>query len=324
MYSLKDIQEYVNTEFENLNFSKDPQKLYDPFNYVLSNGGKKIRPALTLLGCSLFDNDIKKALPAAIALEIFHNFTLLHDDIMDKAEIRRGKPSVHKKWNESVAILAGDAMLIKAYEYLLKLSKEQFYNVFEVFNQTALRVCEGQQYDMDFENRLDVSENEYLKMIQLKTSVLIAACLKIGAIIGNATTEEADALYDFGIYIGIGFQLKDDYLDTYGNVKTFGKKIGGDICENKKTYMLINALELANKKQKTELLSIISQKEFNSEEKIVRVTSIYNELGLPTKTQKAIEFYYEKSTSILKYLNINSEGKQELYAFAKKMIYREK
>ena len=228
-------------------------KLYRPIDYVLSMGGKHLRPSLMLMACNIFSEDIAPAIKPAIGIEIFHNFTLLHDDIMDKADSRRGKPTVHKKWEENVAILSGDAMLIKAYQYISTCPEKRLSKILEVFSQTAIEVCEGQQYDMDFEKESLVTEEMYLKMIRLKTAVLLGASLKIGAIIGGANQHEANCLYDFGINIGIAFQLKDDLLDVYGNSKKFGKTIGGDITCNKKTFLLIRTINKANEKEKEEL-----------------------------------------------------------------------
>ena len=268
MHKIKDLQEIINKEIESKKMGREPFSLYEPINYSLSNGGKRIRPLLTLLACNLFSEKIDQAIDAALAIEIFHNFTLLHDDIMDKADIRRGKPTVHKKWNENTAILSGDAMFIKSYDFLLETKTEKFKEILQVFNNTALEVCEGQQYDMEFENRNDVSENEYLRMIELKTSVLLAAALKIGAIIGGAENADADLLYDFGRNIGLAFQLQDDMLDVYGSKNTFGKEIGGDIVANKKTFLLIKAKQLSSIEDKRHIDSYLMDKKTPKEEKI--------------------------------------------------------
>jgi len=264
MLKFEEIQNIVNNEIAKLDFKSEPVELYQPISYVLSGNGKRLRPCLALLSCNLFNNDIRNAIKPAIGVEMFHNFTLLHDDIMDKADIRRNKPTVHKKWNENVAILSGDAMLIKTYELFFELKPNILAKVIEVFNKAALQVCEGQQYDMNFETKIDVTTDEYIKMITLKTAVLLAASLKIGAIIGGATLKDANLLYNYGINLGIAFQLQDDYLDVYGDVKTFGKKIGGDIVSNKKTYLLISAIENAKDENKHKLLNLLYNKHIES------------------------------------------------------------
>lgn len=321
MLTLQATQNIINEEIDKINFVKPPELLYLPFQYVLGNGGKRIRPALTILACSLFAEDYKKSVKPAIGLELFHNFTLLHDDIMDKAEIRRNQPTVHKKWNENVAILSGDAMLIEAYKLVCEVDKDILPEAMQLFNTTALEVCEGQQYDMDFENRMDVVVDEYIEMIRLKTSVLIAACLKMGAIIGGADKKSLELLYDFGIQIGLGFQLKDDYLDSFGDPEIFGKKIGGDIIANKKTYLLINALQLANSQQKSDLLTLI-QGDFNPELKVERVKTIYKELQLDSLIKNEMQNYYNKATENLESLEIAEDKKEELLRFAKGLIDR--
>lgn len=324
MLTLKEIQSVVDEKIRELSFIKEPTLLYEPFNYVLNNGGKRIRPALTLLACSMFDNDISKAIAPAIGLELFHNFTLLHDDIMDNADVRRNQPTVHKKWNKNVAILSGDAMLIKAYEFIAKIEKDKFPDVFSVFNQTALEVCEGQQYDMDFENRYDVDEEEYLEMIRLKTSVLLACCLKIGAIIGGAGSSDQNLLYDFGIKIGLGFQLKDDYLDSFGDIKTFGKKIGGDILANKKTYLLIKALKSGEKEISGELKEIIMENKYSGNDKIENILAIYEKLEMRCVTEEKIQHYYNEAISVLERMSIDKRKVLELKRFAEKLIVRDK
>jgi geranylgeranyl diphosphate synthase, type II len=323
MLTLQATQQIISDKIDEINFIKPPELLYRPFEYVFGNGGKRIRPALTILSCNLFSESYEKAVKPAIGLELFHNFTLLHDDIMDKADVRRNKPTVHKKWNENVAILSGDAMLIEAYKMISKVDKEMLPEVLELFNTTALEVCEGQQYDMDFEERTDVVAEEYIEMIRLKTSVLIAACLKMGALIGGADKKSQDLLYDFGIQIGLGFQLKDDYLDSFGDAAVFGKKIGGDIVANKKTYLLIKALELANSQQKSDLLLLMNES-FNPELKIQRVITIYKELQIDSLIKNQMLNYYNHATNNLDSLNISAEKKEELLQFAKGLINRNK
>ncbi|PLX19439.1 MAG: isoprenyl synthetase, partial [Marinilabiliales bacterium] len=268
MYNLKELQDLINKKISNEKIGREPFSLYDPIKYTLESGGKRIRPVLVLMTCNLFSDKIEHALRPAIGLEIFHNFTLLHDDIMDHADIRRGNPTVHKKWNENAAILSGDAMFIKAYEYFLDCQSTNFREILKIFNSTALEVCEGQQYDMEFEEKAIVTEAEYLRMIELKTSVLLAAALKIGALLGGANEKDADLLYQFGLNIGLAFQLQDDYLDVYGDVKVFGKKIGGDIVANKKTFMLIKAQEMARGEIKEQLNQLLNEQDFDRETKI--------------------------------------------------------
>ena len=285
-------------------------------------GGKRLRPVLLLLAYNLFENDISKALPAALSIEVFHNFTLLHDDIMDKAEVRRNHQTVHKKFSENAAILSGDAMAFLSYKYLLESKAEKLTDVIQLFSETALEVCEGQQYDIDFENRLDVSVDEYLEMIRLKTAVLLACSLKAGALLANTSDEIAGKLYEFGINLGLSFQLQDDLLDTFGDQKTFGKKIGGDIVSNKKTFLLITALNNASAKEKQELLAWINKTSFQREEKIDAIKSIFNKLGVKDLAQNKMEFYFQKSQSILNDLSLPETKKQALADLSFKMLKR--
>ncbi len=318
----KEIQQLVEEEIDRLNWKITPYSLYEPIEYVLSLGGKRIRPVFALLGCQLFDAPVK-ALNPALAVEVFHNFTLLHDDIMDKAEMRRNQPTVHIKWNENAAILSGDAMLIKAYQLLAQCDPAVLKPVLDVFSKTSVEVCEGQQFDMEFESRNDVSIDEYINMIRLKTAVLLAGSLKIGAICGGASEKDADLLYQFGIGIGIAFQLKDDYLDVYGDPVKFGKNIGGDISSNKKTFLLINALEKADSVTKAELLHWINAATFDRQEKIKAVSSIYDKLGIRTYTENAMRAYYEDAVELLKKVSVSEEKKTELSVFAENLLYRE-
>jgi len=319
----KEIQRLVETEISKLNWQITPYGLYEPVEYVLSLGGKRIRPVLALLACQLFDDAPEKALNPALAIEVFHNFTLLHDDIMDKAEMRRNQPTVHIKWDENRAILSGDAMLIKAYQLLAKCEQAVLKPVLDIFSKTSVEVCEGQQFDMEFESRNDVSIDEYVNMIRLKTSVLLAGSLKIGAICGGASEEDADMLYRFGAGIGIAFQLKDDYLDVYGDPEKFGKNIGGDICCNKKTFLLITALEKADAATKTELLSWINTPTCDRSEKIKAVTALYDKLDIRSHTENAMRTYYEEAIQSLKKVSVPEEKKIELYVFAENLLYRE-
>ncbi|NCO56389.1 MAG: polyprenyl synthetase family protein, partial [Bacteroidetes bacterium] len=286
--------------------------------------GKRLRPCLALLSCNLFNNDIRNAIKPAIGVEMFHNFTLLHDDIMDKADIRRNKPTVHKKWNENVAILSGDAMLIKTYELFFELKPNILAKVIEVFNKAALQVCEGQQYDMNFETKIDVTTDEYIKMITLKTAVLLAASLKIGAIIGGATLKDANLLYNYGINLGIAFQLQDDYLDVYGDVKTFGKKIGGDIVSNKKTYLLISAIENAKDENKYKLLNLLYNKHIESHEKIKEVTDIYNDLNIPQVLKEKLHFYHSQAVNNISQVNAKKGDINVFIKLSNNLLIRKK
>ncbi len=323
MYNLEELQKLINERISKEEFDKEPYLLYKPIKYTLDTGGKRIRPALVLLACNIFSNNIEPAIKPAIGLEIFHNFTLLHDDIMDNADVRRNKPTVHNKWNDNIAILSGDAMFIKAYDYFLNSEFLNFKEVLRVFNKTAIEVCEGQQYDMDFENRTDVTEQEYIKMIRLKTSVLIAAALKIGALIGGADNKNANLLYEFGINIGLGFQLQDDMLDIFGDEKVFGKKIGGDIIANKKTYLLIKALEMADNKTKKDIENLL-ELNFVNNKKITDIKNIYNKLNIQKLTQDKIAYFYKIAINALSNADISVDAKDELIKFAQKLIKRNK
>ncbi|MGC9354820.1 MAG: polyprenyl synthetase family protein, partial [Mariniphaga sp.] len=285
-------------------------------------GGKRLRPVLLLMAFNLFSDEIEKALPAALAVEVFHNFTLLHDDIMDKAEVRRNKPTVHVKFSENNAILSGDAMAFISYQYLLECQSERMFDVTNLFTKTALEVCEGQQYDMDFENRANVTEAEYLEMIRLKTAVLLGCSLQAGALLANASDETAQQLYNFGINLGIAFQLQDDWLDTFGDQQKFGKKIGGDIVANKKTYLLIAALEKASEETKNTLNKWLKVNDFNIEEKINSVTEIYKQLGIKEITEVKIEYYFSQASEILNQLPVNEINKKYLIELSKNMLGR--
>lgn len=309
---LQQIHEYIG----NLSYMREPMGLYDPIEYVLGLGGKRLRPVLMLLAYNLYKEDVTRIFSQAAGIETYHNFTLLHDDLMDKADMRRNKPTVHKKWDENTAILSGDAMLILAYQFMMKKCPlECVERVMEVFGRTALEVCEGQQWDMKFEHRLDVTVDEYIEMIRLKTSVLLAAALKIGAILGGAPEKDAQLLYDFGIKMGLAFQLQDDYLDVYGDPAVFGKKIGGDILCNKKTFMLITALSLAEGEDKETLLNWLRATDYVAEEKIQSVTALYNKVGVPELCQARIDAYYKEGLELLDKVNVESSLKEELKKF---------
>ena len=322
MTTIAELQKVVEIALNKENFVTEPEALYQPIEYVMSLGGKRIRPTMCLAGCLLFDNNFENALPAGLAVEVFHNFTLLHDDVMDNAEVRRNQPTVHIKWDENTAILSGDAMLIKAYQYLSKVDESVLKSVLDLFSQTAIEVCEGQQYDMEFESRTNVSVDEYLNMIRLKTAVLLAGSLKAGAIIGKANEDDANHLYEFGENIGLAFQLQDDFLDVYGDEKTFGKAIGGDIVANKKTFLLINALERASGSLMEELQEWVNAKSFNRHEKIEAVRNIYNQIGVDEIARKKMNEYFEKALTSLNKVNGKVSMKDELREFAVKLIKR--
>jgi len=323
MKTFQEISEIINNEVSQLNWQKSPAQLYEPIGYVLSMGGKRVRPALTLLACNMFSDDIKPAIKPALGIEIFHNFTLLHDDIMDRADIRRGKPTVHKKWDDNTAILSGDMMQIIAYQFIAETPQKYLKQVLDVFSVTAGEICEGQQYDMDFEARSNVSSEEYIEMIRLKTAVLLGCALKCGAIIGGASAADAQNLYDFGINIGLAFQLKDDLLDVYGKEATFGKKIGGDILCNKKTFLLIQAQKLA-KGEISDTLNGWLQKSYQQpEEKIAAVTEIYNLLGVKKICEEKMNFYYERALANLKNVSVSEDKKHEITQLAMQLMYRE-
>ncbi len=293
------LQAKIEKAIKDINYPDKPEGLYEPIAYVLEEGGKRLRPLLVLMSYNLFKEDVDNALIPAVGLEIFHNFTLLHDDIMDKADMRRNKATVHKKWNENTAILSGDAMMIKSFQFFYDLPLNIQSEVLKTFTQTALEVCEGQQYDMNFETREDVPVSEYMEMIRLKTAVLLAAAMKIGAQIAEAKKEDTELLYEVGIKMGLAFQLQDDYLDVYGDTKVFGKKIGGDIASNKKTFLLISALNLANENQKKNLLYLL-YKSNDREEKVKQVTDLYNIIGVQDITKRKLQELTEESLNLLK------------------------
>jgi len=299
-----------------------PQKLYEPVAYSLMIGGKRLRPALMLHAASLFAESVDHVLSAAMAIEIFHNFTLLHDDIMDKADVRRGLPTVHKKYNDNVAILSGDAMCILAFKYFAKGNNESLDKLLPLFTTTALEVCEGQQFDMDFETRDNVTVEEYLEMIRLKTAVLIAGSLKIGALLANAQQTDADLLYEYGINVGLAFQLQDDLLDVYGDPDVFGKKKGGDICANKKTYLLLKALEACDQQTLKELNQWLVKSDFDAAQKIAAVTAIYDKTGTSETTRNLMRSYYDKALIALEKVAISADRKNTLIAFASEVMER--
>lgn len=323
MFTTKELLEKVNRYIADWDYSREPKGLYEPIRYVLSLGGKRIRPVLMLMAYNLYKEEVDSVLPVAVGLETYHNYTLLHDDLMDKADMRRNKPTVHKVWNENTAILSGDTMLVLAYQQMCRIDNPVLLKkVLDIFTEMALEIGEGQQYDMEFETRDDVTEEEYIEMIRLKTSVLLASALKIGALLGGASDKEACLLYDYGVQVGLAFQLQDDYLDVYGDPAVFGKKIGGDILCNKKTYMLINALLLADDGQRAELKRWIDAREYEPQEKIQAVTALYDQIGIRELCDKKITAYFEKAGECLNALEVDDCRKQMLREFIGSLIHR--
>lgn len=323
MYSVEQLQEKINTYLSQTSIVRPPVELYKPIEYVMGVGGKRVRPVLLLLAYNLFKDEMSTALPPAAGIEIFHNYTLLHDDLMDRADMRRGRKTVHRVWNDNTAILSGDAMFVLAYQYMAQVPVDYLKEVMDLFTATALEICEGQQYDVDFESRNDVKAEEYLEMIRLKTAVLLAVSLKIGAILGGASSKDASLLYDFGIHVGLAFQLKDDYLDVYGDPAVFGKNIGGDILCNKKTYMLIKALEEADEKQLAELTHWLNAADYTPGEKIEQVTALYNQIGVKTICENKMQEYYTKALDALELVSIEKTKKTELTNMVHSLMYRE-
>ncbi len=309
---------YVNKKIT----AREPRGLYDPMSYIMELGGKRLRPVLTMIAASAFGAEKEDALAAALAVEVFHNFTLLHDDIMDEAPLRRGKPTVHHKWDVNTGILSGDVMLIYAYQLLEAYPEAEFKSLMGVFSQTAREVCEGQQYDMDFENRDDVDLDEYLLMITNKTAVLVGAAMKMGAIIAGASETDQQHIYDFGKFLGIAFQLQDDYLDAFGDPKTFGKQVGGDIIENKKTYLYLKARELANEESVLELEQLFSIRPKDPEEKISEVLGIYRDSGAAQATRQAISDYTQRAYEVLRKMELATGFEEVLRKFAENLMDR--
>lgn len=323
MLSFQQILERIESEISRLSLDYPPKSLYDPIEYILSLGGKRIRPALALIACNMYNDELESVIKPALGIEVFHNFTLLHDDLMDEADVRRNKPTVHKKWNANAAILSGDAMLIVAYRLIAETEASHLKEVLDLFTQTAAEICGGQQYDMEFESRMDVTEEEYLEMIRLKTAVLLACSLKTGALLGGASKEDADHLYAFGVNIGLAFQLQDDLLDVYGDPKTFGKNIGGDILCNKKTFILINALKRANEDQRKTLTEWIARTEYDPQEKIALFTYIYNELNLKQLVTAKMQTYYQAAIAHLDALQVTPERREVLTEVCNQLLYRQ-
>ncbi|NIK90604.1 polyprenyl synthetase family protein [Mangrovimonas sp. CR14] len=322
MQQISFYQEVFLNYLETFKVQKEPPNLYNPINYILSLGGKRLRPVLTLMTSDIFSGDHQKALNAALSIEVFHNFSLIHDDIMDDAPLRRGNETVHEKWDINTGILSGDAMLILAYQLFENYESEVFKDLAKLFSKTALEVCEGQQYDIDFETRDDVTIAEYLKMIEYKTAVLIGAAMKMGAIVAQASQEDQDRIYDFGKNLGVAFQLQDDYLDAFGDPKTFGKQVGGDIIENKKTYLYLKGLEMASSDSRNQLQGFYSVKTTDAGEKIEAVKTIFADSGSADATKLAIKEYTEKAFSMLDNLKISADKKQMLRAFGEQLMNR--
>nr|WP_298990708.1 polyprenyl synthetase family protein [uncultured Polaribacter sp.] len=307
---------------ESKEWVREPKNLYEPIDYILQLGGKRMRPILTLMAADIFSGEFKKALPAALAVEVFHNFTLVHDDIMDDAPLRRGKETVHEKWDTSTGILSGDAMLILAYQYFENYEPEVFQKLAKLFSKTALEVCDGQQLDVDFETRKNVSIDEYMNMIRLKTSVLVAAALKMGAIVAKTNDENADLIYDFGLNLGLAFQLQDDYLDTFGDPETFGKQVGGDIIENKKTFLYLKALEVADKETAKKLKYFYKRKRKDNTIKVTEVTRIFQIFDIPLLISEEIKSYTQKAFDTLDRMSISQENKDKLKNFGTWLMNR--
>lgn len=322
MLTAQEILNLVNDYLDHLPYDRKPQTLYAPIRYALSMGGKRIRPTLMLLAYNMYKDHPEQILSTACALETYHNYTLLHDDLMDNAKLRRGHLTVHQKWNANTAILSGDSMLVLAYERMAQCDPAKLKPILDLFTETALEIGEGQQYDMDFEDRTDVREEEYIEMIRLKTSVLLACALKMGAILADASDEDAGLLYKFGEQIGLAFQLQDDYLDVYGDTKVFGKVVGGDILCNKKTFMLIKAFENADASQYQKLLEWVSKRSFDPAEKIAAVTKLYNDIGIDQLAQEKIDYYFQNSKKFLDAVNVPEGQKGELHEYAQRMMKR--
>ena len=324
MLTSNEILEKVNAFIDQLPYDRRPASLYEPIEYVLSLGGKRIRPVLMLLAYQLYKDAPERILMPAVGLETYHNYTLLHDDLMDNADMRRGHDTVHKRWDANKAILSGDSMLVLAYQRMQQCDSRHLEAVLNVFTETALEIGEGQEYDMSFETRNDVTEDEYIEMIRLKTSALLACAVKIGAILADASDDDITNLYKFGEQLGLAFQLQDDLLDVYGDPAVFGKAIGGDITSNKKTYMLINAVNRANPQQRQELMRWITATEFNREEKVKAVTALYDQIGIRQLCEQKINHYFDECRKYLAKVSVSDERKQPLLDYTDEMMKRKK
>ncbi len=325
MNSIATYQQQIEDALKDKKYGSNPKELYEPISYIMSLGGKRLRPVLVFIATDIFDGDASKALHPALAIELFHNFTLVHDDLMDKAPLRRSQPTVHEKWNNNIAILSGDAMMVRAYQELCLADTTMLPQLLEIFSDTAVKVCEGQQYDMNYETMTKVSIQQYIKMIELKTAVLLGGALKIGALIGKAREEDAQRLYDFGKHIGIAFQLQDDILDVYADAAKFGKQKGGDIIANKKTYLLLKAIEMAesNRYLKEELHQWIAAPQFDAKEKVEAVINIYNFLNVKELARTEMQKHYELALTFLKDIPVAEDKKQSLINFAESLMVRE-
>ncbi len=324
MKTIAEYQELISNQIDILEDNRSQLALYDPVSYILSIGGKRLRPVLTLIGTDLFDGNLEDSYKSALGIEMFHNFTLLHDDIMDDAPLRRGKETVHEKWNINSAILSGDVMFVQAFVMVTSCKTEYLRSVLDLFNVTAIEVCEGQHLDMEFETREDVTIPEYIEMIKLKTSVLVGCALKLGAILADATEAEANLIYDFGLNLGIAFQIQDDILDVFGDAALFGKQVGGDILANKKTYLLLKALENANETQEEELNSWMNVTDYQAEQKVEAVTAIFNDLKVKEQAESVMWSYYDKSIEALNKIGLPKDKYDYLLNFSKSLMVRTK
>lgn len=322
MHSISQLQSLINQAIADSKYPQTPKELYEPLSYLMGLGGKRMRPVSLLMACNLFTDDIRKAVKPALAIEMFHNFTLMHDDIMDNAPLRRGKATVQNKWNNNVAILSGDVMLVEAYKLIMQVDLSILPDVLRIFNDTAVGVCEGQQIDMNFENMENVTETDYLNMIRLKTAVLLAAALKIGALVGGSSTKDAELLYTFGINLGLAFQLHDDILDVYGDPEKFGKQVGGDIIANKKTFMLIKAKELASGETERCLNRWLSIND-RPQEKVTAVTEIYDKLNVRQLAESKMAAYAQQALNSLSFVGVDVSKKESLSNFAASLSVRE-
>ena len=322
MYNWEEVRDLVNDFIENLKFEREPRELYAPIRYTLSQSGKRVRPVLFVMAYNMYKECVEEALYPAVAMETYHNYTLIHDDVMDRAVIRRGKPTVCAKWGDTAAILSGDTMLVLAYEFFSHVPADKLPSMLALFTETAKQIGDGQQYDLDFENRDNVPEAEYLEMIRLKTSVLLAASLKLGGMLAGASEEDLENLYAYGETMGLAFQLQDDLLDVYADQSLFGKKIGGDICCNKKTFLLITAMNLASEKQLAEMKEWMERKEYDADEKIAYFTNVYNELGVKEICEKRIEALFAKCDEYINNISVAEEKKENLKSFANSLLDR--
>ncbi len=324
MLTLESARDMVNNALSNLDLKNQPAELYDPIRYSLSIGGKRLRPCMVIMGCNLFKDRVDEAVHPALAIEVFHNFTLLHDDIMDDSSIRRNQPTVHKKWNRNIAILSGDVMAFLAYGHLIQTRPEIVSELIQIFTHTAEAVCEGQQYDLNFESRIRVSESEYLEMIERKTAVLMGASLKIGSLIGEATPADAENMYAFGTNLGMAFQLQDDLLDTYGDPKIFGKAIGGDIVSNKKSYLVVKTIGIADAKMQEKLIALLNDRNMEREDKIRSVKEIYDQHDIKQRTNELVNDYLQKANNKLDVVDVEEARKEELKKLVLSLLNRVK